>query len=35
LEMVIRDYFNKRREKYNLTDRIIDRIVNRLLNYGN
>ena len=35
LEMVMRDYFNKRREKYNLTDRIIDRIVNRLLNYGN
>jgi len=31
LETVVRDYFNKRRAKYKLTDKIIDRIVNRLM----
>ena len=31
LENVVRDYFNKRRAKYKLTDKIIDRIVNRLM----
>lgn len=34
LEDIIRDYFNKRRIKYNLTDRIIDRIVKKLMEHG-
>jgi len=34
LEDVIRDYFNKRRTKYKLTDRIIDRIVKKLMDHG-
>jgi hypothetical protein len=34
LEDIIRDYFNKRRIKYNLTDRIIDRIVKKLMDNG-
>ena len=34
LEDIIRDYFNKRRIKYNLTDMIIDRIVKKLMEHG-
>lgn len=34
LEDVIRDYFNKRRTKYKLTDKIIDRIVKKLMDNG-
>ena len=34
LENIIRDYFNKRRDKYKLTDKIIDRIVNKLMEHG-
>ena len=34
LENIIRDYFNKRRAKYKLTDKIIDRIVNKLMENG-
>jgi hypothetical protein len=34
LEDIIRDYFNKRRIKYSLTDRIIDRIVKKLMEHG-
>lgn len=35
LRDVIQGYFERRRNKYKLTDKIIDRIVNRLLEYGN
>jgi hypothetical protein len=35
LRDVIKVYFERRRNKYKLTDKIIDRIVNRLLEYGN
>jgi hypothetical protein len=34
LEDIIRDYFNKRRTKYNLNDKIIDRIVKKLMEHG-
>jgi hypothetical protein len=34
LEVVIRNYFDKRRDKYNLTDRIIDRLTKRIMEYG-
>lgn len=34
IEKVIKDYFDKRREKYRLTDKIIDRIVKKILSYG-
>jgi hypothetical protein len=34
LEVVIRNYFDKRRDKYNLTDRIIDRLTKRIMDYG-
>ena len=34
MEEIIRDYFNKRRAKYNLNDKIIDRIVKKLMEHG-
>jgi len=34
LEDIIRDYFNRRRTKYNLNGKIIDRIVKKILSYG-
>jgi hypothetical protein len=34
LENIIRDYFNKRRAKYNLNDKIIDRLVKKLMDHG-
>jgi hypothetical protein len=34
LEDIIRDYFDRRRTKYNLNDKIIDRIVKKILSYG-